>query len=116
MSTRQCCYCHLSGYQNIVAHERLCGDNPDNLPYITVRHKCGHRGEHKPFDSTVAGIMGRTKLERGRDCVSCSIAAYQRAQAARTPEQIAEHNLELRAAFGPGEKVVDVLTGEEIQL
>ena len=40
-----------------------------------------------------------------------TIAAYAQAQANRTPEQIAEQRFEARAAFGPGEKVVDVLTG-----
>jgi len=41
-----------------------------------------------------------------------TIAAYAQAQANRTPEQIAEQQFEARAAFGSGEKVVNILTGE----
>ena len=39
-------------------------------------------------------------------------AEYREARKNRTPEQIAEEAFELRAAFGPGETVVDVITGE----
>ena len=38
---------------------------------------------------------------------------YHKARAERTPEQIAEEEFEMRAAFGPGETVVNVLTGEK---
>lgn len=41
-----------------------------------------------------------------------SIAAYIKAQANRTEEQIAEERFEARAAFGAGEKVVNIFTGE----
>ena len=41
-----------------------------------------------------------------------AIAAYIKAQTNRTPEQIAEERFEARAAFGAGEKVVNVITGE----
>lgn len=37
---------------------------------------------------------------------------YVPGQAARTDEQKAEEAFELRAAFGPGEKIVNVITGE----
>ena len=37
---------------------------------------------------------------------------YRKNQAARTPEQIAEHQAELDAAFGPGKTIVDVMTGD----
>lgn len=37
---------------------------------------------------------------------------YHEAQARMTPEQEAEHAFELRAAFGPGKEIVDVLTGK----
>lgn len=43
---------------------------------------------------------------------SAFIAEYREAQANRTPEQIAEERFEMRAAFGPGETVVNVFTGE----
>ena len=37
---------------------------------------------------------------------------YIKGQANRTEEQIAEENYERRAAFGPGEKLINVITGE----
>jgi hypothetical protein len=40
------------------------------------------------------------------------LADYRRAQARRTPEQIAEQRAEARAAHGPGVTLVDVVTGE----
>ena len=39
-------------------------------------------------------------------------AEYRQARASRTPEQIAEEQFEMRAAFGPGQTVVNVITGE----
>ena len=42
-------------------------------------------------------------------------AEYREARKNRTPEQIAEEAFELRAAFGPGETVVDVITGERFE-
>lgn len=41
------------------------------------------------------------------------LETYRIAQANRSPEQIAEERAMARAAFGPGEKVVNALTGEE---
>ena len=38
---------------------------------------------------------------------------YREAQANRSPEQIAEEQFEARAAFGPGETIVNVFTGTE---
>lgn len=51
--------------------------------------------------------------EAARDAQTTAfLAEYRRAQAARTPEQIAEERFEARAAFGPGVNVVNVFTGE----
>lgn len=41
-----------------------------------------------------------------------TIKEYIEARKRRSPEQIAEEQLEIRAAFGPGQQIVDVLTGE----
>lgn len=41
-----------------------------------------------------------------------SIEGYKEARANRTPEERAEEEYEMRAAFGPGEEVVNILTGE----
>jgi len=45
-----------------------------------------------------------------------ALERYVEAQANRTPEQIAEQEFEMRAAFGPGETVVDIFTGERTKL
>jgi hypothetical protein len=44
------------------------------------------------------------------------IGRYKAAQARRSPEQIAEETAEMRAAFGPGEEVVNVITGKRTRL
>lgn len=45
-----------------------------------------------------------------------SIEDYKEARAARTAEQIAEERFEMLAAFGEGETVVNILTGETTKL
>ena len=42
------------------------------------------------------------------------LTAYIKARKNRTPEQKAEEAYEMRAAFGPGETVVDIFTGEKV--
>lgn len=44
------------------------------------------------------------------------IEQYTRARAERTQEQIDEERFEMMAAFGPGERVINVITGEVTQL
>ena len=44
------------------------------------------------------------------------LADYKKARANRTREQIAEEAFEMRAAFGEGETIVDVFTGEKVIL
>lgn len=70
-----------------------------------------------PFDDMLEenGIPAdvRAKCVEVRDAeLSAFVAEYKKARANRTPEQIAEEEFEMRAAFGPGERVVNVLTGE----
>ena len=48
--------------------------------------------------------------------VTAFIGEYKNAQALKTPEQKAEEMFEMRAAFGPGETIVNVLTGEKTVL
>ena len=43
---------------------------------------------------------------------AAAIERYRQAQARRTPEQIAEEQFEMRAAFGPGVEVVNIITGK----
>ena len=40
------------------------------------------------------------------------LASYRKAQANRSPEARAEELYEMRAAFGPGQRVVNIITGE----
>ena len=44
--------------------------------------------------------------------VEQSLREYRIAQANRTPEQIAEERFEALAAHGPGETIVNIITGE----
>jgi hypothetical protein len=45
--------------------------------------------------------------------VEQSLAEYRVAQSQRSPEQIAEERFEALAAYGPGETVVNIITGEQ---
>jgi len=56
-------------------------------------------------------IVDATNRARDAHDIEC-IEAYRKARANRTPEQIAEEQFELQAAFGPGAKVVNIFTGE----
>ena len=59
----------------------------------------------------------KPEMDRARDEQTAEfLAAYREAQARRTPEQIAEERFEMMAAFGPGETVVNVITGEKTKL
>jgi hypothetical protein len=111
-SRMACRHCGERGYQNIFGHESVCRENVENLPKVTVTHRCGHRSEQAPWDASPTGGAQRIRFERDRDCSDCVIAQYIAAQASRTQEQIAEQRAEARAAFGPGVEVVDVITGE----
>ena len=75
-----------------------------------------------PFEDMVtdfaeAGFVGKSaitlsELARQAD-TSAFLAEYATAQANRTPEQIAEEQFEMQAAFGPGVEVVNVFTGQK---
>lgn len=56
-------------------------------------------------------IVDATNRARDAHDIEC-IEAYRKARANRTPEQKAEEQFELQAAFGPGAKVVNIFTGE----
>jgi len=59
------------------------------------------------FDSRVK--VTRTTMERNRD-TDAFVARYREARRNYVPS--AEEQFEMRAAFGPGETVVDVITGQ----
>jgi hypothetical protein len=60
----------------------------------------------------ISFIDVRRSLEYKEKQDAEAIAEYIAARANRTQEQIEEERFEMRAAFGAGEKVVNVITGE----
>ena len=64
-----------------------------------------------------AGLVDQATVEitaQARDVYTeRSIAEYIQAQKNRSAEQIAEERWEARAAYGPGETVVNIITGEK---
>ena len=48
--------------------------------------------------------------------ISDFLDEYKKNRANRSAEQVAEEQFEMRAAFGPGETVVNVITGERTKL
>jgi hypothetical protein len=78
--------------------------------------------EHRPLMADAmkelldAGLCTEADVDATADAREINdaknIAAYIEAQANRSAEQIAEERFEARAAFGAGEKVVNILTGE----
>ncbi len=73
-------------------------------------------GEWRPASKEVLAREGlpETKAqEEARDRHTAEfLAEYRAAQSRRTPEEIAEEEAEIRAAFGPGQKIVNVFTGK----
>lgn len=75
-----------------------------------------------PFDDVLARAKGEgapvdlvaSKAAREADAAAF-LREYTKRQSRRTPAEIAEHRAELRAAFGPGETVIDIVTGERIK-
>ena len=74
-----------------------------------------------PFEDMItdfveAGFINSESIELSKEARSTETSAllkeYAAAQAARTPEQIAEEQFEMGAAFGPGVEVVNIVTGE----
>ena len=84
---------------------------------------CGRQLEsgHRPMmDSGVAvllmeGLITKEQAEATNEARLIherkSMEEYTKSQANRTPEEINEEMFEMRAAFGPGQKVVNVITG-----
>ena len=92
---------------NIVFEGNVCGREMIN----------GHR---PLMDSGVAvllmeGLITKEQAEATNEAHEAhsnrAMERYAETQANRTPEEINEEMLEMRAAFGPGEKVVNVITG-----
>ncbi len=81
-------------------------------------------GEFRPLDDENmgelynAGLADKENLvatEKAREEYSAkAIAEYIEAQKNRTEEQIAEERNAMRAAFGAGEEVVNIFTGETV--
>ena len=77
--------------------------------------------DRSPFEDMLtdfmeAGFISQENVDLTVEAKSsqdkAAIADYIKAQANRTEEQIAEERFEARAAFGPGEKITNIFTGE----
>lgn len=79
---------------------------------VTVTFPCGHDEQREEFPNDPDGSKLAEFVQQRGECGDCFIESYKRAQAQRTSEQLAEHAYELRAAFGPGVEVVNVVTGK----
>jgi len=80
-------------------------------------------GEFRPLMDDAMAELHSARLVSA-DCVAItrdqrdeyveqSLAEYRVAQSQRSPEQIAEERFEALAAYGPGETVVNIITGEQ---
>jgi hypothetical protein len=73
-------------------------------------------GNVPPEDVLVDGGLEPGDLLRHRAVrdaeLDVFITAYKANRAKRTDDEVAEHAFELRAAFGRGKRVVNVITGE----
>ncbi len=73
-------------------------------------------GEKRPCSKETCARYGypesAAQVEARRVANEAFLAEYRTAQARRTPEEIAEHQAEIRAAFGPGQRIVNIVTGE----
>ena len=78
--------------------------------------------EHRPLmadameELLTAGLCTEADVKATDDAREINdekiFAAFIESQANRTPEQIAEERFEERAAFGAGEEIVNIITGE----
>lgn len=63
-----------------------------------------------------AGVEAPSRQREGIQRQNAAfLIQYRAARAAMTPEQREEEAFERRAAFGPGEEVVNILTGERFR-
>lgn len=73
-----------------------------------------------PFDDLLEKVgidlTTREDCRIARDAdTAIFLQKYREAQANRTPEEIAEQQAHATAAFGPGETIVNVVTGEKFK-
>ena len=59
------------------------------------------------------GVLNQSMVEAEIDTAK-AIAEYRAARSQISDEQRAEEAFEMRAAFGPGAEVVDIITGQKI--
>lgn len=77
----------------------------DNVPPAEVIEHWEKGELISPQDSEVASVLRSEQLNEALD-------QYRKAQRRMTPEEIQERRAEMRAAFGPGEEIIDIFTGE----
>lgn len=78
----------------------------NQVPPTDVLDLWKHVGKEFDYDRSI--------IAREKD-MDAFFAAYRKAQANRSPEQIAEEQAMARAAHGPGVELVDVITGRKFR-
>ena len=86
----------------------------DGVVYIVFEKT----GEWRPASKEVLVKEGfpetQAQAEARRKHDAEAIRQYLEARARRTPQEVAEEQAEIRAAFGPDTKVINVFTGEVV--
>ena len=75
--------------------------------------ECIEKLMHTPYKTVIsAEATARAREKQDKE----AIERYRQAQAKRSAEQRAEEKAEMRAAFGTGSTIVDILTGERFEI
>ena len=75
--------------------------------------ECIEKLMHTPYKTVISAEATARAREKQDKKV---IERYRQAQAKRSTEQRAEEMAEMRAAFGTGSTIVDILTGEQFEI
>ena len=94
-------YTHVLGPSMIVVRWK----SNDRIPFADMMSDFVEAGYIQPEIATVSEIF-RLKEQ------DAFLAEYRESQKNRSAEEIAESRAEARAAFGPGETIVNAITGE----
>lgn len=118
---------HIDGYPVHKACAETFGHSIESFDDATITDGVAtwNANNQHPFADMLAvwavvGLIGQdviTATEAAREAATQRfLAAYTARQAARTAAEVAEERAEMLAAFGPGETVVNVITGARTEL
>jgi hypothetical protein len=80
----------------------------ENVPPAEVIEHWEKGNLISPEEAQTASVLRSAQLNEALD-------QYRKAQRRLTPEEIEERRAGMRAAFGPGQEIVDIFTGEKFQ-